>query len=77
MNYLEEAFEQRNWSLYNTTKNEKTWRRKDLEFFTINTENKDNISVSYPLKDSIYNYKTTFTNYTQMYDYIIDKLNYI
>jgi hypothetical protein len=77
MDYLEQEFEQRNWTLYNATKNEMTWRRKAMEFFIIKNENNDDISVSYPLKNSIYNYKTNFTNYTEMYDYVLDKLNYI
>jgi hypothetical protein len=77
MEFLDKEFTQRNWKLYENNNNEFVYKRNDLEFFIIKQTPKGNISVSYPIKNSQYNYVTHFNNYTNLYDYVLDKLEYI
>ena len=77
MEYIAEEFEQRQWKLYQDKTNERVYRRKEMEFFVIGKSPKGNISVSFPMKNSKYNYLTEFDNYSEVYDYVVDKLNYL
>lgn len=77
MEFLNEEFTQRKWSLYENRDNELVYKRNELEFFIIKKTQDDKISVSFPIKNSNFNYVTQLSNYTDMYDYVLDKLNYI
>jgi len=77
MEYLDEEFKQRQWSLYVNTDTERVYRKKDCDFFVIKKSPKGNISVSFPLKNSEYNFATEFDNYTKAYDYVVEKLKYL
>jgi hypothetical protein len=77
MEFLNEEFTQRKWSLYENNDNELVYKRNELEFFIIKKTQDDKISVSFPIKNSNFNYVTQLSNYTEMYDYVLDKLNYI
>jgi hypothetical protein len=77
MEFLDKEFTQRNWKLYENNNNDFVYKRNDLEFFIIKQTPKGNISVSYPIKNSQYNYVTHFNNYNNLYDYVLDKLEYI
>lgn len=77
MEYLDEEFTQREWSLYSIDEQERVYRRKELEFFIIKRLEDNTIKVSFPIKDSIYNYSTHVSNYRELNDYVLDKLDYI
>lgn len=77
MEYISREFKQHNWRLYEKNENERVYRRKGLEFFTIKRTKYGKISVSFPMKNSKYNYETEFDNYTDVYDYVVDKLKYL
>lgn len=77
MEYIAEEFNQRKWSLYQDTTDERIYRRKEMEFFIIGKSPRGRISVSFPMKGSAYNFKTEFDNFSDVYDYIVDKLEYL
>jgi hypothetical protein len=77
MEYIAQEFEQRQWTLYQDNTNERVYRRKDTEFFIIGKSRRGNISVSFPMKNSDCNYLTEFENYSDVYDYVTNKLNYL
>lgn len=77
MEYLDEEFTQRNWKLYSIDEQERVYRRNNLEFFIIKKVEDDKINVSYPIKNSIYNYSTNVSSYRELNDYVLNKLDYI
>lgn len=85
MDYLMEEMKQRGWCLSKHS-NQKEYYLKDItttnntnKYIIISKEiNTSNIEVSTPLKYSNeYNYKTKFVDFTNAYNYILDKINYL
>ena len=76
--FLEETFKNKNWKL---TKNEPSHiiyvkNECETEYFEITIDSKK-IYISFPLKNSIYQYKTGFDSYYKAVEYIENKLNEI
>lgn len=80
-----EEMKQRGWSLSKHS-NEREYYFKDItttnnmnKYIIISKENNaSNIEVSTPLKYSNeYNYKTNFVDFTNAYNYILEKINYL
>lgn len=74
--YIKHEFEKRNWKLYKSEDNQDTYVRNS-EFFIVGRNNDDTFFVSYPLRESKYNYTTRFIDYEMMYTYMVDKLDYL
>jgi hypothetical protein len=71
---LSDLFESNGWHLI---KNDKNWviftkAEHETEFFEIK-EDKNIIYVSIPLKNSVYQYKKKFANYSQAYEYVEER----
>lgn len=82
MNHLIDEFTQRKWQISTTDNDSVTFMKNNEMFFTIKgniiSENSDiKMVVSFPLKNSDYNFSTTFYDYYDMYDYVCDKLIYL
>lgn len=77
MNYIEEMFKQHKWSVYDKNENLTIFKRGDNEFFEIKNSLHNKVKVSFPLYNSEYNYSTEVRGYTNLYNFISDKLEYL
>ena len=71
---LDSLFKEHGWHIVNNDFNWITWSRKcfETEFFEVKLDN-STIYVSIPLKNSIFQYRTTFKSYFFATEYIEER----
>lgn len=77
MEYIDKLFEQHKWSLYNKKSNSSVFRRNETEFFEIKEGVDGKVKVSFPLNNSTYNYTTEISGFSNTYDFVSEKLEYL
>jgi hypothetical protein len=72
---LDEVFKNNGWQLVNNEMNSISYSKSgdETSFFDIKILN-DKISVSIPIKNSIYQFVTTFNNYYEASEYVEQRL---
>lgn len=82
MEQLIELFQSYNWLVGNKGVNNITFIHPNhygKEFILGSNENsQSSMFVSFPLKTTVdYNFRTSFDNYSELFDFVVDKLNYM